>query len=295
MQNSSLDRLIRATGSHVPFRLVLADITKSAEEIGKMHGASSEALKLLAETSLASLFLSSSLKFAGTVCVKVSFSGDISFTEADSTPQGLFRAMIPQDEIQKNKQYEPALSPQRFEVVTLDEHGKRVRESIIEAVSESMGRNLSVYMLQSAQTRSAVGIEARLNKNDPQKLDYAVGFYLEPFADIADDELAQLEKQIAKLPAFSEFFDGNQYNLNRLMEAISGEYPTTIVREIKPQPYCPCSKVRSLASLATIPTEDLQDLIQDGKNVELVCEFCRNKYIITPSEIQEILNDRLLK
>lgn len=295
MQNSSLDRLIRATGSHVPFRLVLADITKSAEEIGKMHGASSEALKLLAETSLASLFLSSSLKFAGTVCVKVSFSGDISFTEADSTPQGLFRAMIPQDEIQKNKQYEPALSPQRFEVVTLDEHGKRVRESIIEAVSESMGRNLSVYMLQSAQTRSAVGIEARLNKNDPQKLDYAVGFHLEPFADIADDELAQLEKQIAKLPAFSEFFDGNQYNLNRLMEAISGEYPTTIVREIKPQPYCPCSKVRSLASLATIPTEDLQDLIQDGKNVELVCEFCRNKYIITPSEIQEILNDRLLK
>ena len=295
MQNSSLDRLIRATGSHVPFRLVLADITKSAEEIGKMHGASSEALKLLAETSLASLFLSSSLKFAGTVCVKVSFSGDISFTEADSTPQGLFRAMVPQDESQKNKQYEPALSPQRFEVVTLDEHGKRVRESIIEAVSESMGRNLSVYMLQSAQTRSAVGIEARLNKNDPQKLDYAVGFYLEPFADIADDELAQLEKQIAKLPAFSEFFDGNQYNLNRLMEAISGEYPTTIVREIKPQPYCPCSKVRSLASLATIPTEDLQDLIQDGKNVELVCEFCRNKYIITPSEIQEILNDRLLK
>ena len=103
------------------------------------------------------------------------------------------------------------------------------------------------------------------------------------------------KKQIAKLPAFSEFFDGNQYNLNRLMEAISGEYPTTIVREIKPQPYCPCSKVRSLASLATIPTEDLQDLIQDGKNVELVCEFCRNKYIITPSEIQEILNDRLLK
>ena len=295
MENVQKDRLIRATGSHVPFRLVLADITRTAEEIGLMHNASSEALKLLAETSIASLFLSSSLKFMGTVCVKVTFDGDITYAEADSTPQGLVRAMIPQDEIQNNKQFEPALSPQRFEVVTLDEHGKRVRESIIEAVSESMGRNLSVYMLQSAQTRSAVGIEARLNKNDPQKLDYAVGFYLEPFADIADDELAQLEKQIAKLPAFSEFFDGNQYNLNRLMEAISGEYPTTIVREIKPQPYCPCSKVRSLASLATIPTEDLQDLIQDGKNVELVCEFCRNKYIITPSEIQEILNDRLLK
>lgn len=287
------DRLIRATGAHVPFRLVLADITHAAEEVGEMHGAGRQALKLLAETSIASLFLSSGLKFPGTVCVKVSFSGDISFAEADSTPSGLFRAMIPQEDVRNNEKYEPALSPQRFEVVSLDERGKRVRESIIEAVSESMGRNLSVYMLQSAQTRSAVGIEAVVNKDNPKKLDYAVGFYLEPFADIADDELALLEKQVSKLPAFSEFYDGKNFNLEALMEAVSGEYPTTVVREIEPRPYCPCSKVRSLATLGSIPTADLEDLLEDGKDLELVCDFCRSKYIITPDEIREILSERL--
>ncbi len=287
------DRLIRATGAHVPFRLVLADITHAAEEVGEMHGAGRQALKLLAETSIASLFLSSGLKFPGTVCVKVSFSGDISFAEADSTPSGLFRAMIPQADVRNNEKYEPALSPQRFEVVSLDERGKRVRESIIEAVSESMGRNLSVYMLQSAQTRSAVGIEAVVNKDNPKKLDYAVGFYLEPFADIADDELALLEKQVSKLPAFSEFYDGKNFNLDALMEAVSGEYPTTVVREIEPRPYCPCSKVRSLATLGSIPTADLEDLLEDGKDLELVCDFCRSKYIITPDEIREILSERL--
>lgn len=289
------DRLIRATGKHVPFRLVLVDFTRGAEEIGQKHGASSEALKLLAETSIASLILSSGLKFAGTVCVRVTFDGDITFAEADSTPMGLVRAMIPQSEIQQNKKYEPALSPQRFEVVTLNEKGKRASESIIEAVSESMGRNLSVFMYQSAQTRSAVGIEARLNAADPTKLDYAIGFYLEPFADISDEELSALEGQIAKLPTLSEFFDGNRYNLNALMGAISGDYPVTVVREIAPRPYCPCSKVRSLSTLASIPSEDLQELVQDGKNIELVCDFCRNKYIVTPDEIQDILNDRLLQ
>ncbi len=293
MEISQKDRLIRATGAHVPFRLVLADITRSAEELGKKHGASTQALKLLAETSIASLFLSSGLKFPGTVCVKVSFSGDISFAEADSTPQGLLRAMIPQSDILASKEFEPALSPQHFQVVTLDERGKRASESIIEAVSESMGRNLSVFMLQSAQTRSAVGIEARVNRENPEKLDYAVGFYLEPYADIADDELSILEKQVAKLPAFSEFYDGKAYNLDSLMQAISGEYPTTIVREIEPRPYCPCSKVRSLATLGSIPTEDLEELIEDGKDLELVCDFCRSKYIVTPDEIREILNERL--
>lgn len=293
MENSQKDRLIRATGAHVPFRLVLADITRTADEIGKMHGARSKALKLLAETSIASLFLSSGLKFPGTVCVKISFSGDISYVEADSTPQGLLRAMIPQEEILKAKKFEAALLPQHFQTVTLDERGKRAGESIIEAASESMGRNLSVFMLQSAQTRSAVGIEARVNKKNPEKLDYAVGFYLEPFADIADDELSVLEKQVSALPDFSEFFDGKSYNLQGLMEAVSGEYPTTIVREIEPRPYCPCSKVRSLATLGTIPTEDLKDLLADGKDLELVCDFCRNKYIITPDEIREILSERL--
>ncbi len=293
MEFSQKDRLIRATGSHVPFRLVLADITRSAEAIGKMHGASTQSLKLLAETSIASLFLSAGLKFPGTVCVKVSFSGDITFAEADSTPQGLLRAMIPESDILASKEFEPALSPQHFQVVTLDERGKRASESIIEAVSESMGRNLSVFMLQSAQTRSAVGIEARVNKDNPERLDYAAGFYLEPYADIADDELSILEKQVAKLPAFSEFYDGKAYNLDALMQAISGEYPTTIVREIEPRPYCPCSKVRSLATLGSIPTEDLEELIEDGKDLELVCDFCRSKYIVTPDEIREILNDRL--
>lgn len=293
MEFSQKDRLIRATGAHVPFRLVLADITRSAEELGKKHGASTQALKLLAETSIASLFLSSGLKFPGTVCVKVSFSGDISFAEADSTPQGLLRAMIPQSDILASKEFEPALSPQHFQVVTLDERGKRASESIIEAVSESMGRNLSVFMLQSAQTRSAVGIEARVNRENPERLDYAVGFYLEPYADIADDELSHLERQVAKLPAFSEFYDGKAYNLDALMQAISGEYPTTIVCEIEPRPYCPCSKVRSLATLGSIPTEDLEELLEDGKDLELVCDFCRSKYIVTPDEIREILNERL--
>ncbi len=293
MEFSPKDRLIRATGAHVPFRLVLADITRSAEEIGKRHGASTQSLKLLAETSVASLFLSSALKFPGTVCVKVSFSGDISLAEADSTPQGLLRAMIPQSDILASKEFEPALSPQQFQVVTLDERGKRASESIIEAVSESMGRNLSVFMLQSAQTRSAVGIEARVNKENPEKLDYAVGFYLEPYADIADDELSVLERQVAKLPSFSEFYDGKAYNLDSLMLAISGEYPTTIVREIEPRPYCPCSKVRSLATLGSIPTADLEALWEEGKDLELVCDFCRSKYIVTPNEIREILNDRL--
>ena len=44
----------------------------------------------------------------------------------------------------------------REKVEKLNEQGKRVHESIIEAPAVSMGQNLATYLLQSEQIRSAV-------------------------------------------------------------------------------------------------------------------------------------------
>ncbi|MBR2074813.1 MAG: Hsp33 family molecular chaperone HslO, partial [Fibrobacter sp.] len=175
------DRIIRATGKRTPFRLIVVDLTATMNEIGKMHNAQGFALKLLAENSIASIFLSASLKFPGTVSLTTRFGGEITLVQSDTTPQGLVRAMIPQPELAAVGGNEPALIPQSIRVVKLNEQGKRVHESIIEAPSVSMGQNLATYLLQSEQIRSAVGIEAAFNVQDPSKLDYAAGFYIEAF------------------------------------------------------------------------------------------------------------------
>ncbi len=177
------DRIIRATGKKTPFRLIVVDLTATMNEIGKKHNAQGFALKLLAENSIASIFLSASLKFPGTVSLTTRFGGEITLVQSDTTPQGLVRAMIPQPELQAVGGNEPALIPQSIRVVKLNEQGKRVHESIIEAPSVSMGQNLATYLLQSEQIRSAVGIEAAFNAQDPSKLDYAAGFYIEAFPE----------------------------------------------------------------------------------------------------------------
>jgi len=292
MSSKPKDRIIRATGAKTPFRLVLIDLTECANEIGQRHGATAYSLKLLAETSIASLFLASGLKNPGTVSVRVDFSGDISLVRAEATPQGLIRAMIPPEDILATQNFEPALAPQNFQVVKLNDKGIRVQESVVEAVSESMGRNLATYMFQSEQTHSAVGIEAKNNIKDPSKLDYAVGFYLEAFPDLNERDLAILEQVIINLPKFDTFYDGSSYSLEGLLDQIAGPYDITIVKEITPQVYCPCSKIRTLSSLASIPKEDLEDLLSKEEDLEMICDFCRNKYIITPDEIREILNNR---
>lgn len=286
------DRIIRATGKKTPFRLIVADMTATMNEIGKQHNAQGYALKLMAENTIASLFLSSGLKYAGTVSYTTQFAGDITSIQSDSTPMGLVRSMIRQPELQKLKANEPALAPQAIKVVKLNEHGKRVHESIIEAPSVSMGQNLATYLLQSEQVRSAVGIEARFNEQDPSKLDYAAGFYIEAFPDLEEKDINLIEVIVLNLPKFPEMYKPEGFDLDELLDQLRGPYDIDIVKEIDPKPFCPCSEERMLNSLATLPLKDLNDLASDGKPLEITCDFCRSKYTITTDDLKKIILER---
>ncbi len=286
------DRIIRATGKKTPFRLIVADMTATMNEIGKQHNAQGYALKLMAENTIASLFLSSGLKYAGTVSYTTQFAGDITSIQSDSTPMGLVRSMIRQPELQKLKANEPALAPQAIKVVKLNEHGKRVHESIIEAPSVSMGQNLATYLLQSEQVRSAVGIEARFNETDPSKLDYAAGFYIEAFPDLEEKDINLIEVIVLNLPKFPEMYKPEGFDLDELLDQLRGPYDIDIVKEIDPKPFCPCSEERMLNSLATLPLKDLNDLASDGKPLEITCDFCRSKYTITTDDLKKIILER---
>ncbi len=286
------DRIIRATGKKTPFRLIAADLTATLNEIGSNHNAKGYALKLLAENTIASVFLSASLKFPGTVTFTTSFSGEFTKIQSDSTPMGLMRAMIPQEELQTVGANEPAIVPQNITVVKINEHGKRVHESIIEAPGISMGQNLASYLLQSEQIRSAVGIEAQFNKEDPSKLDYAAGFYIEAFPDLEERDIAILEQIVLNLPKFHELYKAEGFDLDELLDQLRGPYDIDIVREIDSKAYCPCSKDRMVATLATLKTEDLKDLRKDNKDLEVICDFCRNKYTITMQDLDDLINER---
>ena len=243
------DRIIRATGKKTPFRLIVVDLTETMNEIGRHHNAKGFALKLLAENSIASIFLSAGLKFAGTVSYTTTYGGEITKIQTDSTPMGLVRAMIPQAELQAIGANEPALVPQHVSVVKLNEQGKRVHESIIEAPSVSMGQNLAMYLLQSEQIRSAVGIEARFNAQDPSVLDYAAGFYIEAFPDLEDKDINLIEVIVQNLPKFCDMYKADKgFDLDELLDQLRGPYDIEVVREIDPKPFCPCSKDRMLAA-----------------------------------------------
>lgn len=288
----SKDLILRATGAKIPLRFIVADITDTANKIGKMHGAKAWALTQMAETTLASLFLSASLKYPGTVNVAAEFSGDLSIVQADTTPMGLCRAMIPQDEIQKVGDFELLLSPQRLRVKKFNEHAKLLSEGIVEMGSTKIAPNLAIYLFQSEQLKTAVGIESQINADDPTKLDFAAGFYLEAFPDAEESHLIIMEEVIKSLGPISQFYKDDEFQLTQLLDQIAGPVDYVIHKEITPTPYCSCSRDRTLDSLSALNNSDLQEMIDDGENLEIYCNFCRTRYEITIDELKTIVNNK---
>lgn len=286
------DRIIRATGAKAPMRLVVIDLTRAANEMASRLGAKSYPAKLLAETAIASLFLSNSLKFRGTISTFFKFSGDISQIQADSTPEGLVRATISHNELVNMNQAEPSLLPKNFEVIKTNEEGKRIQQSIIDAVQGTVSQNLASYLLQSEQVRSAVGIEAKVNEEDPSKLDYAIGFMVEAYPDLSEKDLAIMEQVVLTLPELNSFYKDGNYDLDGLLDLLRGPYEIEIIKEQNPVFFCPCTEERILKSLVTLPERDLKDLASETKPLEIICDFCRTAYHISPEKFKELLTEK---
>ena len=278
------DIIIRATGKHAPLRFVLVSIKDAMNEIGAKHEARGFALKFMAETAAASLLLSSELKFPGTVSLRMDMNGDLSFVQADSTPQGLLRAMIPQSDLQRMGTDEPLITPQKLTTIQLNEKSQRVKESIVEAPSVQMGVNLTAYLRQSEQTKSAAGILAKTSEENFSELDFAMGFLIEAYPNAEAKDLEIMDAVVRHLPSLKTFYDG-EYHILNLLNELRGPYEIEIVKEIIPRAYCPCSRERVITSLSSLHPCEVKDIRQKNEVLDVVCDFCRTHYDVSPSEL----------
>ena len=52
---------------------------------------------------------------------------------------------------------------------------------------------------------------------------------------------------------------------------------------------CDCTRDRVSQALLSVGKKELQDMIDEGKDIELQCHFCSKKYKFTPEEIREMM------
>lgn len=153
-------------------------------------------------------------------------------------------------------------------------------------VSGEIAEDLTYYYASSEQVPSAVALGVLMEHDNTVK--QAGGFIIQvmPFADEA--VIDKLEAKINNMSSVTSMLEKGMLPED-ILEELLGEFGLEINDRMDASFWCNCSKSRVEKALISIGKKDLQEMIDDGKTIELKCHFCNEGYEFTVDELKAIL------
>lgn len=157
--------------------------------------------------------------------------------------------------------------------------------STIELTTGEIGDDLTYYFASSEQVPSSVALGVLMDRNNTVR--QAGGFIIQlmPFTD--EEVIGKLEEKLADLPPVTTLLEeGNAPE--QILQIVLGDLGVEITDTRPVRFYCNCSKKRVEKVLVSLGRQELQKLIDEGKDVELNCHFCNTDYVFSVEELQKI-------
>ncbi len=145
-----------------------------------------------------------------------------------------------------------------------------------------IAEDLTYYFAASEQVPSSVGLGVLMERDNTVK--QAGGFILQLMPDTEETVVARLEENLAKVSSVTTLLEeGNapEQILRLLLEGLDVELTDTLETKF----FCNCDKSRVEKALISIGREELQAMIDEGREIEVNCQFCNRHYVFSVEEL----------
>lgn len=161
----------------------------------------------------------------------------------------------------------------------------------IELVSGEIAEDIAQYFAVSEQTPSVCALGVLVDRDYTCRAAGGVFVSLLPFA--AEETVAQLEKNAAKLSNVSRLFEQRLTNEQIMDIALEGiEYD--IFDELDVAYKCDCSRDRCARALVSLGKKEIDGIFTEcraeGKpeEIQFECHFCDKKYLFTKADVEKM-------
>lgn len=152
--------------------------------------------------------------------------------------------------------------------------------------TSEIAEDLTYYFASSEQVPSSVGLGVLMEKNNTVR--QAGGFIIQlmPFAEEA--VIGRLEKNLEKVSSVTALLDEGKTPEQIIAELLEGMEPE--ITDTMPVCFaCNCDKKRVEKALISIGKKELQDMIDEGREIEVNCHFCNRNYSFAIEELKEMM------
>ncbi len=148
-----------------------------------------------------------------------------------------------------------------------------------------IAEDLTYYFAVSEQVPSCVGLGVLMERSNTVR--QAGGFIVQlmPFAE--ETVISQLEENLKKISPVTVMLDEGktpEQILETVLEGLSPEMTDTLPCRF----VCNCDKARVEKALISIGKAELQDMIDEGREIEVNCHFCNQNYVFSVEELKSL-------
>ena len=287
------DYIVRATAANGQVRAFAAITRETVEEARQHHGTSPVATAALGRLLTAGTMMGSMMKNeTDMLTLQVRGDGPIGGITVTADSKGDVKGYVENPDVMlppKNGKLDVggAVGIGLLQVIK-DMGLKEPYSGQTILVSSEIAEDLTYYFAVSEQVPSVVGLGVLMNRDNTVR--QAGGFIVQlmPFAE--EETISKLEENIKNLASVTTMLDAGktpEEMLGVLLEGMDLEVTDTLPVEF----FCNCSKDRVRKALISIGREELQSMIDDGKEIEVNCHFCNKNYNFTVDELKEMIQD----
>ena len=116
----------------------------------------------------------------------------------------------------------------------------------------------------------------------------AGGFIIQVMPNADDDVIDRLEKRLGEVDSVTKLLEQGMTPediIRYLMDGMDIDFLDTIPTQY----HCNCSRERIEKALISIGKKELQEMINEGKTIEMNCHFCNKHYPVTVEELKGLL------
>ena len=153
-------------------------------------------------------------------------------------------------------------------------------------VTSEIAEDLTYYFANSEQVPSSVGLGVLMNKDNTVRC--AGGFIVQVMPFVTDEVVAKLEKNIKNISSVTSMLDDG-CTPEQMLEHVLDDLDMVVTDTLPAAFKCNCSHERIEKAIISIGKKDIQEMIDEGKEVEVKCHFCNTAYTFSVDELKEIL------
>ena len=285
------DYIVRATAADAQIRAFAAVTTRLTEEARSRHQTSPVATAALGRLLTGGVLMGSMMKNPEDVLtLQVKCDGPIGGLTVTADARGHVKGYVNHPEVMlppKNGKLDVggALGQGILNVIK-DMGLKEPYSGQTVLQTGEIAEDLTYYFAASEQVPSSVGLGVLMEKDNTVR--QAGGFILQlmPFAE--DETINALEEKLRTMDSVTNILDAGN-TPEQLLELLLGDLGLEINDMIPAQYYCDCSRERVERAIISIGKKDIQEMIDDGKQVEVRCQFCDKLYNFEINELERML------